>query len=84
MRIAVGHRPADHAADHAVFAHRTRSAVERKESRGGHARNDYPGTDPNFGRINVVTRLSGETQSVAHEPLPEMPDELKQLLEEAV
>jgi succinate dehydrogenase / fumarate reductase flavoprotein subunit len=60
----------------------TRSAIERKESRGGHARDDFPGTDAKFGRVNVVTRLKGGEQAVTQEPLPEMPDELKKLLEE--
>jgi succinate dehydrogenase / fumarate reductase flavoprotein subunit len=61
----------------------TRSAIERKESRGGHTRDDYPSTDKDFGKLNVVTRRtrSGE-MSVTLEPLPEMPDDLKQILEE--
>jgi len=60
----------------------TLSALERKESRGGHTRDDYPKTDPNFGKINIVTRrLNGELK-LSHEPRPEMPDDLKQLLEE--
>jgi succinate dehydrogenase / fumarate reductase flavoprotein subunit len=64
----------------------TLSAVERKESRGGHTRDDYPKTDPAFGKVNVVTRRvggAGGELCVAMEPLPEMPAELKQLIEEA-
>ena len=60
----------------------TRSALVRKESRGGHTREDYPSTDSRFGSINVVTRLRGNELTVSEEPLPEMPDDLKQLLEE--
>jgi succinate dehydrogenase / fumarate reductase flavoprotein subunit len=56
----------------------TRSAIERKESRGGHSREDYPNTDPHFAQVNVVTRRGsdGELQ-IAQEPLLEMPEELK-------
>jgi succinate dehydrogenase / fumarate reductase, flavoprotein subunit len=60
----------------------TRSAVERKESRGGHTRDDFPGTDAQLARVNVVTRRSGEQMVVSQEPLPTMPEELKRLVEE--
>ncbi|MCU1490446.1 MAG: Succinate dehydrogenase flavoprotein subunit protein [Acidimicrobiaceae bacterium] len=62
----------------------TASALERKESRGGHTRDDYPLPDPDhFGKVNMVNRLvDGEVQ-VHEEPLPQMPDELRGLFEEA-
>jgi succinate dehydrogenase / fumarate reductase flavoprotein subunit len=60
----------------------TRSAIERKESRGGHTRDDFPGADPAFGKVNMVTRRVDGQMIVKQEPLPEMPDELKQILEE--
>ena len=60
----------------------TLGAIERKESRGGHTREDHPFADDRFGKVNVVIRRKGGTFSVAQEPLPEMPDELKQLLQE--
>jgi len=60
----------------------TLSALERKESRGGHTREDFPKTDTHFAKVNVVLRRAGDSFTVKQEPLPEMPDELKQLFEE--
>jgi succinate dehydrogenase / fumarate reductase flavoprotein subunit len=62
----------------------TRSAIERKESRGGHTRDDFPATDPTFGKVNVVTRRTDDGIAVCQEPLPEIPDELKAIIEEKV
>jgi succinate dehydrogenase / fumarate reductase flavoprotein subunit len=61
----------------------TRAALERKESRGAHFREDYPGKDPAFAGINLVLRKSpsGEMQ-VSRQPIAEMPAELKQVIEE--
>ena len=36
----------------------TRAALERRESRGGHTRDDYPKTDPEFAKVNLVQRLA--------------------------
>ena len=56
----------------------TRSAIERKESRGGHTRDDFPGPNAAFGKVNVVTRRTADHAiAVCQEPLPEIPDELK-------
>jgi succinate dehydrogenase / fumarate reductase flavoprotein subunit len=59
----------------------TRAAVERKESRGGHTRDDYPKPDPELEKVNVVLRQTNGEMSLAVEPLPQIPDDLRQLLE---
>ena len=61
----------------------TGSAIERKESRGGHTRDDFPAADPDhFGKVNMVSRLRDGVVTVTEEPLPEMPPELAELFEE--
>ena len=62
-------------------------ALNRKESRGGHTREDYPSADPEMGKVNFVHRQVGERGpyapiSINPEPLPEMPAELRELFEE--
>lgn len=57
-----------------------RAADTRKESRGGHTRDDYPNTEDEWGKVNVVIRQGrdGEMQ-VTTEPLPQMPADLAEL-----
>ena len=68
----------------AVAEAATLSAIECRESRGGHTRDDYPDPDPEFGKVNVVTRRRDGAISVSLEPLPEMPEELRKIVEEPV
>jgi succinate dehydrogenase / fumarate reductase flavoprotein subunit len=61
----------------------TRAALERKESRGAHFRDDLPDKDPAFGKVSVVLRKGRDgAMQVSREPLPDMPAELKQIIEE--
>jgi succinate dehydrogenase / fumarate reductase flavoprotein subunit len=60
-----------------------RSALERKESRGGHFRDDYPKQDPAYAKFNVSVKLDADGQmQVNRIPLAEMRAELKQVIEE--
>jgi succinate dehydrogenase / fumarate reductase flavoprotein subunit len=61
----------------------TRSALERKESRGGHFREDFPDKDPAFGTFNIAARKAADgTMEITRAPIPQMPGELKALIEE--
>jgi succinate dehydrogenase / fumarate reductase flavoprotein subunit len=61
----------------------TIAAIQRTESRGAHTRDDFPGTDPEWGKVNLAIRQQADSSmQVAKEPLPQMPDDLKTLFEE--
>ncbi len=59
----------------------TRAALERKESRGAQFREDYPNKDDAFGKVNtIISKAADGSMQVRLEPLPEMPDYLKQVI----
>lgn len=61
----------------------TRAATERKESRGGQYRDDYPAKDAEFGKINHTLKKAPDgTMQIGKVPIPEMPAELKAIIEE--
>jgi succinate dehydrogenase / fumarate reductase flavoprotein subunit len=61
----------------------TRSALDRKESRGGHFREDFPKKDPEAQKYNtVVWRGHDGAMQLRREPIPEMAAELKKVIEE--
>ena len=59
------------------------AARERRESRGAQTRDDYPDTDRELAKVNVVVRQREGELSLALEPLSAMPDDLSKLLEDA-
>jgi len=61
----------------------TRSALERKESRGGHFRDDFPEKDPAYAKFNILLRRGANGEmTVSRENIPEMRDDLKRIIEE--
>ena len=60
----------------------TRAGLERKESRGAHFRDDFPARDDKFGSLNIVVHKGpGGDMQIRREPIPEMPMDLKQIIE---
>jgi succinate dehydrogenase / fumarate reductase flavoprotein subunit len=63
----------------------TKGAIVRQESRGGHTRDDYPKPSDEFGKLNLVQRVSPDGEfTLDPEPIPQMPAELRSLFEEDV
>ncbi len=60
-----------------------RSALERRESRGGHFRDDYPDKDPAFGTFNhIISRGQDGAMQLSRETIPAMPAELEAIIKE--
>ncbi len=60
-----------------------KGALERRESRGGQTRDDYPKADAELGKVNFVQRLgAGGAFTITPAPIAAMPAELQKLLEE--
>ena len=61
----------------------TRSAIDRKESRGGHFRDDFPNKDPEAAKYNaVISKQADGSMKLRRETIPPLPEHLKQVVEE--
>ena len=59
------------------------SAIERKESRGAHFRDDYPDKSEEAAKFNLVIRKAPDgSMQLKREPLPPMTADMKQIIEE--
>jgi len=60
-----------------------RAALERTESRGAHSRTDHADKDRAWGGVNLVLKRGPEGEmTVSRAPIPEMPEELRAIVEE--
>jgi succinate dehydrogenase / fumarate reductase flavoprotein subunit len=60
-----------------------KAALEREESRGGHTRDDFPATDAEWAKTNLVCSLGPDGRvALTRQPLPQMPGDLAEIFEE--
>lgn len=59
-----------------------RSALERKESRGGHWRLDFPDEDPYWAKHNIIAKFENGSVKLEPRPVPTIPPELEEILKD--
>ena len=61
----------------------TRAALLRQESRGAQFREDFPDKDPEWGKYNIVVKRGDAGEMVVEKrSVQDLPDELKQIIQE--
>ena len=61
----------------------TIASLDRKESRGGHFREDFPNKDPEAQKYNaVIFKAADGSMKLRREPIPAIREDLKQVIEE--
>ena len=58
-----------------------RSALERRESRGAHARSDFPRLDDALGQVNLIAEKTPNGMAIRSERRPAMPDYLAETVQ---
>ena len=58
-----------------------RSAIERTESRGAHARSDFPKTDEQLAHVNFIVEKTAAGMRVKADQIPPMPDYLAETVQ---
>jgi succinate dehydrogenase / fumarate reductase flavoprotein subunit len=57
------------------------AALERQESRGGHAREDFPAMSPEWRKVNLVCSLNGNRVALRRQPMVPMRPDLLELFD---
>ena len=59
------------------------AALERQESRGGHTRDDFPGMNPEWRKVNLACTLENDRVVLTRQPMIPMRDDLLALFDRA-